>query len=432
MAKKHLAKTSKRNSLHQKYKVIKRVKQHHKKLKKVAKKIKTSGLGYKKKTDLAIPNLYPHKKKLLNELQNKKKTPSREEMMNSLKKNYEKFNNSEAKGLEELIEEVKEDQKVFNENRQEAREISKEYKNEKKDLSKKAYVKILKDVIDNSDVILEVLDARDPLGCRSKELEDEIKNHKNPKKLILVITKIDLVPVQNAYDWKIYLEKFHPTLLFKSNLQKQNSHLKGVEMHEKSCIENPAFIKKILEGKHSVGAQQIIQLLKNYHRSGLNLTVGVIGFPNVGKSSLINSLKSEQVVSVSNVPGHTKTMQEIVLDKDIKLLDCPGVVFSHNEDNSLMLKNVVRVEDLNDPFSIVENLVNKIGMERLIETYEIPRFKTTNEFLALIARKKGKLIKTGVPDFDKAARCVLRDFNDGLIKYYSKIPDDTIMETEEN
>jgi len=57
---------------------------------------------------------------------------------------------------------------------------------EKKDLSKKAYVKLLKEVIESSNVILEVLDARDPEGCRSKELEDEIKNHRDKKKLIFL------------------------------------------------------------------------------------------------------------------------------------------------------------------------------------------------------------------------------------------------------
>jgi nuclear GTP-binding protein len=58
-----------------------------------------------------------------------------------------------------------------------------------------------------------------------------------------------------------------------------------------------------------------------------------------------------------------------------------------------MLKNVVRVEELNDPISVVENIVKKIDINTLIELYEIQKFNTTNEFLALVARKRGKLIK---------------------------------------
>lgn len=64
-----------------------------------------------------------------------------------------------------------------------------------KELSRKAYSKELKEVIQNSDVILEVLDARDPLSCRSKELESQILSHRDGKKIILVVNKIDLVPV---------------------------------------------------------------------------------------------------------------------------------------------------------------------------------------------------------------------------------------------
>jgi nuclear GTP-binding protein len=66
---------------------------------------------------------------------------------------------------------------------------------ERKDHSKKAYQQELKQVLENSDVILEVLDARDPLSCRSKELESQILSHKDQKKLILILNKVDLVPL---------------------------------------------------------------------------------------------------------------------------------------------------------------------------------------------------------------------------------------------
>ena len=148
--------------------------------------------------------------------------------------------------------------------------------------------------------------------------------------------------------------------------------------------------------KKAVGAENLLQLLKNYCRiedSKRNISVGIVGFPNVGKSSIINSLKRSRVASVSNIPGHTRTKQEVILDKNIKLIDCPGVVFSKNDPNSLMLKNVIRVEDLNDPISVVENIVKRIDMNTLVELYEIQQFNTVNEFLALVARKRGKLVK---------------------------------------
>jgi ribosome biogenesis GTPase A len=81
------------------------------------------------------------------------------------------------------------------------------------------------------------------------------------------------------------------------------------------------------------------------------ITVGVVGFPNVGKSSLINSLKRTRVANVGSTPGVTKAMQEIHLDKNVKLLDCPGIVFAASGDNeaSATLRNCSKIEKLEDP-----------------------------------------------------------------------------------
>lgn len=78
--------------------------------------------------------------------------------------------------------------------------------------------------------------------------------------------------------------------------------------------------------------------------------MGIIGLPNVGKSSLINSLKRSHVVNVGATPGLTRSMQEVQLDKNVKLLDCPGVVMlkSAENDPSIALRNCKRIEQLDD------------------------------------------------------------------------------------
>lgn len=143
-------------------------------------------------------------------------------------------------------------------------------------------------VVDASDIILEVLDARDPEGCRCREVETMIQSKMDrsgatPKRIILVLNKIDLVPHDNLLAWMKHMRREFPTIAFKSNTQQQSTNLKqttfvtrGSEVDEKTLGRSAA-----------VGSQALLQLLKNYSRS-LNIkkqiTVGIIGYPNVGQS----------------------------------------------------------------------------------------------------------------------------------------------------
>jgi ribosome biogenesis GTPase A len=93
-------------------------------------------------------------------------------------------------------------------------------------------------------------------------------------------------------------------------------------------------------------------LLTVFLQLKLAITVGIVGLPNVGKSSLINRLKRSRVVNVGSTPGVTRSMQEVHLDKKVKLLDCPGVVMLKSSDGgsvSVALRNCKRVEKMDDP-----------------------------------------------------------------------------------
>ena len=92
-------------------------------------------------------------------------------------------------------------------------------------------------ILENADILLEVLDARDPQGCRCKILERKFITYNPKNKIILVLNKIDLVPQNVALEWKRILSTEFPTVLFKANLQKQNQNLGSNTMFTKSLTE---------------------------------------------------------------------------------------------------------------------------------------------------------------------------------------------------
>lgn len=119
--------------------------------------------------------------------------------------------------------------------------------------------------MENADVIIEVLDARDPEGCRNKELE--LQAQSDGKKILLVLNKIDLVPPQNARLWQRYLRREHACVLFKASTQNQKSNLAtGATLHKKSMIQNVEMVEKMTSASTTVGVDALMNILKNYAR----------------------------------------------------------------------------------------------------------------------------------------------------------------------
>ncbi|XP_024397885.1 guanine nucleotide-binding protein-like NSN1 [Physcomitrium patens] len=287
--------------------------------------------------------------------------------------------------------------------------------------SRRQFYKEFMKVVEASDVIIQVLDARDPLGSRCLDVERMVHKAGGLKRIVLLLNKIDLVPREVAEKWLKYLREELPTVAFKCNTQQQRTNL------GRKSFTNATENANALQSSDALGAETLLQLLKNYSRNQkmkTAITVGVVGFPNVGKSSLINSLKRTRVASVGATPGVTKAMQEIHLDKHVKLLDCPGIVFAASGDNeaSATLRNCTRIEQLDDPATPVKEILRLCPAEKLKTIYNINSFSNVDEFLMNVAMARGKLKKGGVVDSPAAARIVLHDWNEGKIPYFTTPP----------
>jgi len=427
---------SKRVSLQKKYKIKARTKEHNKKLKKG----KLTGNGKKKINDNFIPNNYPFKEELLQEIQQARekmevvKQRQKDKRLEEMNKRRKGVTSSEMQveasssssslptsSLSHLSASMStkfgDEMDGSDADETEGDDIKTHNLGQN---SRRAYLRELRKVIDSADVILMVLDARDPMGTKSSAVEDMVLSNSR-KRLVYVLNKADLVPRDVLAGWLAFLRQRQATVPFKCNTQSQKDNLSRVDG------KVGKFQEGALQTNRAIGAEELLGLLKNYCRVGdtkSTISVGIVGFPNVGKSSLINSLLRTRAVGVSAMPGFTKMNQEVILDKNIRLIDSPGIVFADGDAIATALRNCINVEEMVDVLTPIQAILDKCPQQYLMQLYSIPKFKAGDctSFLALVARSTGKLKKGGIPNTDSAARGILHDWNIGKIKFYCRPP----------
>lgn len=199
---------------------------------------------------------------------------------------------------------------------------------------------------------------------------------------------------------------------------------------------------------NSFGKGSLIQLLRQFstlHSDRKQISVGFIGYPNTGKSSIINTLRRKKVCTVAPIPGETKVWQYITLMKKIFLIDCPGIVPPSLKDteSDILFRGVVRVEHVECPEQYIPDLLRKCQRKHLERTYEVKGWanweedellmeRAAAEFIEIIARKQGRLIKGGEPDEHGVAKQIITDFNRGKIPWFVPPPQDDSDKTGED
>lgn len=176
----------------------------------------------------------------------------------------------------------------------------------------------------------------------------------------------------------------------------------------------------------SFGKGSLLSVLRQFARLKSDkqaISVGFVGYPNVGKSSVINTLRTKNVCKVAPIPGETKVWQYITLTKRIFLIDCPGVVYQNNDsETDIVLKGVVRVTNLHDASEHIGEVLKRVKKEHLKRAYKISDWEDDNDFLVQLCKLSGKLLKGGEPDLMTAAKMVLHDWQRGKIPFFVSPP----------
>ena len=180
---------------------------------------------------------------------------------------------------------------------------------------------------------------------------------------------------------------------------------------------------------NSFGKGSLIQLLRQFsalHSDRKQISVGLIGYPNTGKSSVINTLRKKKVCTVAPIPGETKVWQYITLMRRIFLIDCPGIVppSATDSETDILLRGVVRVENVSNPEQYIPAVLEKCKRQHVERTYEIKGWIDSISFLEMLARKGGRLLKGGEADMDGVAKMVLNDFMRGKLPWFTAPPKD--------
>ena len=263
----------------------------------------------------------------------------------------------------------------------------------------------IKAVIKLIDIVVEVLDARIPLSSKNPIIDDLAKD----KHKIVVLNKKDLADDIETKKWIEYFQNNYTTCIAVNS-------------------SNPQDIKLIVDTIILKGKEVYNDKIKNLNFNYNPIyRVLIAGIPNVGKSTIINKIANKNSVNVSNKPGVTKKNQWIRVNKNIDLLDTPGLLWPKLDDNNAGIK-LALTGNIKKEILDLESIAC-YGIEMLLKTDKyksmfLEKYKINDEdidsldsydILELLGRKRGCLISGGNVDMQKASNVFLEDLKSGKI-----------------
>ncbi|CAI7668478.1 unnamed protein product [Penicillium discolor] len=338
-------------------------------------------------------------------------------------------------------------------------------------------------VIERSDLIVQIVDARNPLQFRSEDLESYVKEIDPRKQNLLLVNKADMLSLKQREAWAEYFEKNNINFrFFSAHLAKEKNEALALQEeqendsddelaqitteddeHKKAEIAEEKRAKladpECSLGPHILDTEELEELFLSNSPEALpqddesgetkrKTTIGLVGYPNVGKSSTINALLGAKKVSVSATPGKTKHFQTLYLSPEIMLCDCPGLVFPNfaTTKAELVVNGVLPIDqqrEFTGPAGIVAKRIPKHFIEQVYGVKLRMRpveeggtgIPTASEILRAYARARGFSTQgIGQPDESRAARYVLKDYVNGKLLWVNPPPvpeDETPIDTVE-
>lgn len=249
--------------------------------------------------------------------------------------------------------------------------------------------RLLARTIKHADVVVEVLDIRDPISTHSRKLEAMVRAF--DKSLLLVLNKSDLVPRRVAEKWRALYEDMGYNVVYVSARSRLGTRI--LRSAIKSTVDSKPF------------------------------TAAVVGFPKTGKSSIINVLKGRRSASTSPIPGspgYTRHVQLYKVEPGFYLIDTPGVIPVEGG----WLEAVIRgrsPEELSDPVPAAIALLERIlryNPRAVLKAYGIRSLEPLEILKELAVRRGWFYKKTKEPLIEEAARAVIRDYHKAKIPFY--------------